>query len=499
MTRDSDMISARDREPSADAHLGGLDAGSVKSALSTHLAVQLEPSLDASQRMAARRKREMSRASFLLLIAMVDYLALISALAFAGTVRFGTPFNAMIGNALLFISLIYPVCAGYGGAFSPQVLSDTRSSVVRGVRAAVLANILFIIALFCFKAGIEFSRVLIVTSIVASAAFIAAGRFVASWLIVPRARRHQMMDLAIVDDSAPPEQLPEGMVHVIAHDLELWPDASDRVQIDRLVSLCADYDMVRVYCPPDKRAAWTHMLRCLDTRSEIRLSDLDGIRPLELIRHGDRCLALISRKPLEWHQALTKRVLDLAVVLIALPFLLPLMAIFAIAIKVESPGPVLFRQERIGLGNRSFWMLKFRSMRHELSDGNGNMLTARNDARVTKVGAFIRKTSIDELPQIFNVLRGDMSIVGPRPHAYGAKAGNRLYWEVDSSYWQRHIAKPGITGLAQIRGFRGNTFEESDLQDRLDADLEYVSQWSLVRDIEIMFATLRVLVHDRAF
>ena len=92
-----------------------------------------------------------------------------------------------------------------------------------------------------------------------------------------------------------------------------------------------------------------------------------------------------------------------------------------------------------------------------------------------------------------------MSVVGPRPHAYGARAGNLLYWEVDNSYWQRHVAKPGITGLAQIRGFRGNTFEESDLQDRLDADLEYVSHWSLVRDVEIIFATLRVLVHDRAF
>lgn len=448
---------------------------------------------------SSKRQRRMVQMWSLVLIATVDYICLVSALAVAGTIRFGTPFHPMIGSALLFIALIYPLCAGYSGAFSKQVLLDTRLSILRGVRSALLANVLFIIALFCFKAGIEFSRVLLVLFMVASLLSIALGRFLASYATEAAARGYQATKLAIIDGSSPPEQLPDGMEHIIADHIELWPDASNRTQIDRLVSLCSNYDMVRVYCPGDKRAAWTHMLRCLDTRSEIRLSDLDNLRPLELIRHGDRCVALVSDRPLEWHQALTKRLLDLAIVLVALPFLLPLMAIVAIAIKLESAGPVLFRQERIGLGNRSFWMLKFRSMRNDMSDHQGNMLTARDDVRVTKVGAFIRKTSIDELPQIFNVLMGDMSIVGPRPHAYGARAGNLLYWEVDNSYWQRHVAKPGITGLAQIRGFRGNTFEESDLQDRLDADLEYVSHWSLVRDVEIIFATLRVLVHDRAF
>lgn len=451
------------------------------------------------QRQTTRRQRRMFEMSGLMLIAAIDYVALISALAFAGALRFGMVFNPMIASALLFVALIYPVCAGYSGAFSIQVLSSARLSVVRGVRAALLTNLLFIIALFCFKAGIEYSRVLLVTFMATSAVFIAIGRYVTSRLTVPKAGRYQTARLAIVDGDALPEQLPESMRHVIAADVKLWPDASDRTQIDRLVALSADYDSIRIYCPGDKRAAWTHMLRCLDARAEIRLSDLDGIRPLALVRHGERCMALVSDKPLEWHQALTKRLLDLAVVLVALPFLLPILAVVALAIKLESPGPVLFRQERIGLGNRSFMVLKFRSMRDDMTDHHGDKNTARDDARVTRVGAFIRKTSVDELPQLFNVLFGDMSIVGPRPHAYGSKAGNRLYWEVDSSYWQRHVAKPGITGLAQVRGFRGSTFEESDLQNRLDADLEYVSHWSLVRDIEIIFATLRVLVHDRAF
>lgn len=461
--------------------------------------VPAEPMPRPTRRASTRRQRRIFQISSLLLIALIDYAALIAALAFAGTIRFGTPLNSMTGNALLFVALIYPVCAGYGGAFSPQVLSDTRTSVIRGLRSALLASFLFIIALFCFKVGIEYSRVLLATFTVASGFFIGFGRFLAARITVPNARRYRPANLAIVDGDAPPEHLPDGMELIIASKAGLSPNADDRSQIDRLVEIGTEYDTVRVYCPADRRAAWTHMLRCLGVRCEIRLSDLDNIRPLELVRHGDRCLVLVSDKPLEWHQALTKRLLDLTLVLLALPFLLPLMAVVAIAIKLESPGPILFRQERIGLGNRSFMVLKFRSMRHDMADRDGNAHTARNDARVTRVGEFIRGTSIDELPQLFNVLIGDMSIVGPRPHAYGSKAGSRLFWEVDSSYWQRHVAKPGITGLAQVRGFRGSTFEESDLQNRLDADLEYVSHWSLVRDIEIIFATLRVLVHDRAF
>ena len=144
-------------------------------------------------------------------------------------------------------------------------------------------------------------------------------------------------------------------------------------------------------------------------------------------------------------------------------------------------------------------MLKFRSMREEKLDADGEQSTGRNDDRITRIGRLIRRTSIDELPQLINVLRGEMSIVGPRPHALASRANSKLFWEVDAAYWRRHSLKPGLTGLAQVRGHRGATEEEKDLTDRLESDLEYISNWSIRRDIRIMVQTLRVLVHDKAY
>ena len=138
-------------------------------------------------------------------------------------------------------------------------------------------------------------------------------------------------------------------------------------------------------------------------------------------------------------------------------------------------------------------------MRVESLDAKGATSTQRDDKRITRVGAFIRKTSLDEIPQFLNVLLGDMSLVGPRPHALGSLAGNQLFWEVDREYWHRHALKPGITGLAQVRGFRGATHRDVDLKNRLQADLEYLHDWSLMRDVKILFRTMTVLVHSNAY
>src|SRR5690606_11368448 len=125
-------------------------------------------------------------------------------------------------------------------------------------------------------------------------------------------------------------------------------------------------------------------------------------------------------------------------------------------------------------------MYKFRSMTEAQSDPDGNVSTARQDTRITRVGRLIRSTSIDELPQLFNVLLGDMSLVGPRPHALGSQAGEKLFWEVDLRYWHRHSLKPVLSGLAQVRGYRGATERESDLVYRLQSDLEYLEGWTIL-------------------
>ncbi len=175
------------------------------------------------------------------------------------------------------------------------------------------------------------------------------------------------------------------------------------------------------------------------------------------------------------------------------------MILISVAIKLDTAGPVLFVQDRVGRSNRLFGIYKFRSMRTETNDSAGKHSTKRQDDRVTRIGRLIRSTSVDELPQIFNVLKGDMSFVGPRPHALGSLAGNMLFWEVDERYWHRHVCKPGMTGLAQVRGYRGATVIESDLKNRLQADLEYVSSWTVYRDLSILFATLRVIIHRNAY
>jgi Undecaprenyl-phosphate glucose phosphotransferase len=171
--------------------------------------------------------------------------------------------------------------------------------------------------------------------------------------------------------------------------------------------------------------------------------------------------------------------------LIALP-----MALIALAIKLDSPGPVLFRQRRYGFNNQLIEVLKFRTMRNSQRDAQGSVLTMRNDPRITRVGRFLRKTSLDELPQLINILRGEMSIVGPRPHAIEAKAANRLYQDVVAEYAARHKVKPGLTGWAQINGWRGPTDTEDQIVKRVEHDLWYLENWSLALDLKIVALTL---------
>jgi len=198
----------------------------------------------------------------------------------------------------------------------------------------------------------------------------------------------------------------------------------------------------------------------------------------------------VARRPLRgWAHAI-KLAEDYILGSLALLFVAPLMLIIAGLIKLDSRGPVFFRQQRHGFNNELIEVYKFRTMRQDMTDASGAQLTTKNDPRVTRLGHILRKTSLDELPQLFNVLNGTMSLVGPRPHALEAKAAGRLYPQAVDRYAARHRVKPGITGWAQVNGWRGNTDTVEKIERRVHHDLYYIENWSLGLDIKILLLTV---------
>ena len=202
----------------------------------------------------------------------------------------------------------------------------------------------------------------------------------------------------------------------------------------------------------------------------------------------------VCETPFKGSEGVVKRVSDIVLSSMILLLISPLLLIIAAAVKLGSPGNVIFKQRRYGLDGEEIVVYKFRSMT-VTEDGGSIQQATRNDSRVTPIGAFLRKTSLDELPQFINVLQGRMSIVGPRPHAV---AHNELYRKLIKGYMVRHKVKPGITGLAQVSGFRGETDTLDKMQGRIDFDLQYLRNWSLGLDLRIIFKTIRMVVKDQS-
>jgi undecaprenyl-phosphate glucose phosphotransferase len=197
------------------------------------------------------------------------------------------------------------------------------------------------------------------------------------------------------------------------------------------------------------------------------------------------------------HFRLVKRIEDLLVAGIAVVLLAPVFAVLAVGVKLSSPGPVLFRQRRHGLGGKEFWMLKFRSMRVHAETPDTITQATRHDPRITRFGSFLRRSSLDELPQFFNVLGGSMSVVGPRPHAI---QHNNHYEKLIGRYMHRHYVKPGITGWAQVHGLRGETPELRSMKKRVQYDIDYIRRWSPTLDVRIIALTaFKVLGQKSAY
>jgi Undecaprenyl-phosphate glucose phosphotransferase len=258
----------------------------------------------------------------------------------------------------------------------------------------------------------------------------------------------------------------------------------------------AAFDKIVIALPHSAEARLLHLLRSLRRLplDIVVAPDLMGFNAADQETAEVAGLKLLSlaHRPIREPQRLVKTAIDFVVAAAALLILTPLLLVIAAAIKLDSDGPVLFRQRRHGLGDRLFDVFKFRTMYCNLGDPAGANQTKRDVPRVNWIGAMLRRTSLDELPQLFNVLRGEMSLVGPRPHSPHMLIGDKRHYEIVSEYSFRHRVKPGITGLAQVSGHRGAVDTPDQLKARIDLDLYYIDHWSLWLDFKILCRTAAV-------
>lgn len=266
----------------------------------------------------------------------------------------------------------------------------------------------------------------------------------------------------------------------------------------------ARIDMLIIALPATAEARILELLRKLWVLPvDIRLAahaDRLRFRPRSYSHIGAVPMFDIFDKPIRDWDSVAKRAFDIAFSLIALALLWPVMVAAAIAVKTTSKGPVFFIQKRHGFNNEIIDVLKFRSMYTDMSDPTAKKAVTKNDPRVTPVGRFLRRSSIDELPQLFNVLNGALSLVGPRPHSVHAQTGERRYVDVAENYFARHRVKPGVTGWAQINGLRGELDSDDKIRMRTDFDLQYIENWSLLFDLKILFLTpIRLLNGENAY
>ncbi len=394
--------------------------------------------------------------------------------------------------------LTYVLFASNQSAFSIQALGSVSESIRRAMSALFYASLMIVLFVFLLASSTEISRVAFTMAIVMSAVGIGFGR-VFSDRFYTRRLEGKLTDILVIVDGVGAPPAGKNVSLLDARAVGLCPDLMDPAMLDSVASLIRPFDRVVVMCTAEHKQAWALVLKGTHVIGEILLPEDDPIGAIGISEFEGHDTLVISRGPLSLANRIKKRLFDLAICIPAIIFLSPLLIATAIAIRLTSPGPVLFRQKRVGQSNATFSIYKFRSMRTETTDAAGAQSASRDDDRITRVGRIIRATSIDELPQLFNVLRGDMSIVGPRPHALGSLAGDKLFWEVNQRYWLRHALKPGITGLAQIRGQRGATHQREDLEQRLQSDLEYLNGWRLGRDVAIVIGTIRVIIHPNAY
>jgi Undecaprenyl-phosphate glucose phosphotransferase len=264
------------------------------------------------------------------------------------------------------------------------------------------------------------------------------------------------------------------------------------------------FELVVVALPPEDQPTMRCVVEALSVYS-CDVAVFAGIealwpQPVQVQRTGRSLNLVVMRRPISGTMGVYKDIFDRAAATLLLVALCPFLVILGIAIRLESRGPILFRQKRLGLNGHTFEILKFRTMYSHLSDPLSERQAMPADNRVTSIGRVLRRTSVDELPQLINIIRGDMSLVGPRPHALGTRVGERELDKVSTHYHLRHRVKPGLTGLAQVNGCRGAIRSEDQIIRRVAYDLSYIERWSFSCDLKILGLTLiKGLVGKNAF
>jgi polysaccharide biosynthesis protein PslA len=453
------------------------------------------PNLGAVPKRLFASSKEQLRVTLYSMLFVADIALIALAFLGAGAFRLGSPFEAQSLNTVAVVIPTFIAIAVQNRAYSIRALQRPAHGAVKVAEALGYATAVAIGLLFYAKASVAFSREIFAIGTILALLFTVSGRLFAGAHIRKACDATFVNRLVILDGVQLPTRPDE--VVVSARELGIVLGDDDPAALDRLGYALEGCDSVVVACAASRRGQWSHALKAAAVDVEIVSPELDQFEALAIGNFDGRRTLQVSARPLNVRDRLLKRALDLVVASTALLILSPVMLAVTIAIMLDSGGPVLFRQQRVGRNNRMFNLLKFRSFAS--ADPTGIRSASRTDERMTRVGKFIRRTSLDELPQLINVILGDMSIVGPRPHALGSTAENDVFWKIDNRYFHRHAVKPGMTGLAQIRGFRGATIHRHDLTNRLQSDLEYLCGWTIWRDLKIIVATFGVILHPNAF
>ena len=461
--------------------------------------------------------RGLVRFADFILAAFSGYLIAVAYVNEPGVATHAGTIGAVVSTGLVTISAFELL-----GLYTIRALSAYVKRMPQIFLGWTLAFTALLSVLFLAKLSGEVSRVWLTAWFLAGAAALAAGRLATGWTMRSLARTGRIYQRAAIYGTG---KVTEELIAQLNADSDQLVriagifDDRDDARAPRTISGYPRLGGVTDLIAASRSNRFDLIILALPLAAEERLTALAkglSVLPADIkmparataLRFSPRTYSYVGPiamidlydRPIANWDTLSKWLFDKLIGGFALVLLGPLMAAVAIAIKLDSSGSVLFRQKRYGFNNELIEVYKFRSMYADRCDVAAAKLVSKDDPRVTRVGRFIRKTSLDELPQLFNVLLGNLSLVGPRPHAVQAKAGGELYDEAVDGYFARHKVKPGITGWAQINGWRGETDTREKIEKRVEHDLFYIENWSVFLDLYILLKTpLSLLKTENAY